>query len=260
MELFKWLFRPPAQAATRPPHPLNAENRPVREPRPCVVWRQDSFPCEVVGESHYQTALAAICGRQSVDGHDLKTVATLAREPSNAFDRNAVMVSVGGRQVGYLPREQAERVGRQLIEAGLPFVECMARIQGGWRRDDDDEGHFGIRLAMPTYGWIDFGIGAEPPEGHSRPSARPVPVRNGPMSKEWVVVLGQPSDGPIAHVLASKGAHIMAGIGKSTSILVVHGKRPFDPGILRSATYKRAEVAGPSLRIMTMDEVRSEFW
>ncbi len=254
MGFLDWLFgsqKGQAASASKPLVP--------RGPKPRIRWRPDSFPTEVVGESNYQDALIAVCGPHTRYGHDIEILASLVREPSNAFDPNAVMVTVRSRKVGYLSREQAERVSSQMQEAGLPTVECNARIQGGWRTNQHDEGHFGIRLAMPMRGWIDFGIGAEPPGGPVKPTTRPVPVRNGPMSREWVVVLGQPSDGPIAHALAGKGAHIMAGIGKSTTILVVDSSRPFSEGLQNSATYRKAEAAGPRLRIMTIDEVRREF-
>jgi hypothetical protein len=252
--LFDALKKP---SRSRPDVAPRLSPRKSRPPR--IVWRADSFPTEVVGESNYQSALTSICGPHSRHGHDLEVVASLSREPENAHDPKAVMVSVRGLKVGYLPRDQAERVSAQMHSEGIATAECNARIQGGWRTNQHDEGHFGIRLAMPMRGWIDFGIGAEPPGGHPKPSTRPLPARRGPMSREWVVVLGQASDGPIAHMLAGKGAHVMAGIGKSTSIMVVNGERPFDEGLRNSATYKKAEAAGPRLRIMTMDEVRQEF-
>lgn len=258
MGLISWLLGK-KETRTDPDAP-SRPRPPSRSRTPRIVWRTDSYPSEVVGESNYQAALTSICGAHTRHGHDLEVVASLSREPANAHDPNAVMVSIRGMKVGYLPRDQAQRVSAQMRQDDLATVECNACIRGGWRTNQHDEGHFGVRLAMPMRGWIDFGIGAEPPGGHPKPSTRPTAARHGPMSREWVVVLGQPSDGPIAHVLASKGAHVMAGIGKSTSILVVTGDRPFEDGVLNSTVYRKAEATGPRLRIMTMDEVRKEFW
>lgn len=133
---------------------------PFARPKPpsvCIQWRDGSFPMKVVGESYFQDALTSICGRHSRYGHEVECVATIEREPSNPYDPNAVKVVIQGQKVGHLPCEQAARVGEQLSKAGLSAALCAARIRGGWRTNQYDEGMFGVSLAIPNRGDIQFG-------------------------------------------------------------------------------------------------------
>jgi hypothetical protein len=111
-----------------------------------------SFP--VVGESHYQTALASICGGYTEEGHDVVVEANLVLEDSNPHDPDAVRVDIKGETVGYLSRENARQYRNRLIEEGYPHVvaKCMANIRGGWDRGHGDKGYFGIWLDVPTTG------------------------------------------------------------------------------------------------------------
>jgi hypothetical protein len=118
---------------------------------------------QAVGESHYQDSLIAICGAYSRDGTEATYEGLIEREPANPHDPNAIMVKILGRKVGYLPREQAERVSEQMRGSGLSSATCSARVRGGWRTNQYDEGSYGVQLAIPNHGRIDFGLGAEPP-------------------------------------------------------------------------------------------------
>jgi hypothetical protein len=93
-----------------------------------------SFPDEMVravGVSHYQDALRRIAGpgegpvRRSVE-------ATLAPEPTNPYDENAVMVRVEGELVGYLSREDAVRYGAavRLLRDHRLLLACDAMVAG----------------------------------------------------------------------------------------------------------------------------------
>lgn len=107
---------------------------------------------EVKGEASYQPALEAIAGPKQSESAHLDVTALLRCEPSNKYDANAIIVEVQGRSVGYLRRDLAadycplltkmEQMGQQ--------PTCKGTIVGGWRRDDGDEGSFGIWLTMPT--------------------------------------------------------------------------------------------------------------
>ncbi|MEM9138209.1 MAG: HIRAN domain-containing protein [Pseudomonadota bacterium] len=219
---------------------------------------------EVVGESNYQQALSTICGAHTRDGYDQQLSAIIELEPSNQYDSNAVVVKIQGQVVGYLPREQAARVGSKMREEGLSSTGCQARVRGGWRTNQHDEGNFGVRLAIPQRGWIDFGTGRMPTKESAWPkksptAKRPEPADSGPLCGEWVAIIGAPSDGDLARKLAAQGARIMAGVGKSTTLLVVAEDRPFTPGLLRSAQYRKAEEQiskGASLRILSKSEVQ----
>lgn len=271
MGILSWLFGrrdgTSETEETMPPlafdTPLSRARGPKSEssPRVQIQWRDRSFPMEVVGESNYQKALIEICGPHNRYGHDQEQPAAIELEPSNPHDANAVVVKIFGRVVGYLPREQAKRVGLQMREEGLRSAVCSSRVQGGWRTNQYDEGHFGVRLAIPTRGWIDFGTGRSPPAtatSAGKPN-RPEPARSGPLRGEWVTIIGAASNGDLAKDLAGKGAHIMAGVGKSTSLLVVAEERPFSSGLVSSTQYRRAEQRiseGSSLRIVSLSEAR----
>jgi hypothetical protein len=251
MGLFSFLF------GRTKPHPA-----PRSRKKPLVKWREGSFPMEVVGESQYQDALIAVCGPHTRHGHDEEYEALLELEPDNQYDANAVRVSISRRKVGYLSREQADRVGSQMRDGGLDAVFCNARVRGGWRTNQYDEGHYGVFLSIPNQGWIDLGIGAAQPLRQATPrqrSKRPHPAANGPLKGHWVVLQGAASDGDLARELAAAGANIMAGIGSSTTLLVVAAERPFSVGIQRSATYDRAQVMiakGSNLKVVSLTEAR----
>lgn len=133
-----------------------AGGAPAAAPVPRVVGRADSFPMEAVGENNYQEALGRICGGHTRDGHDYRVTAFLVPEPANRYDPNAVRVLIDGHLVGYLAREQATRVAGRLRDLGLSErgVTCAATIRGGWRTNQHDAGHFGVKLGVPTRGVI----------------------------------------------------------------------------------------------------------
>ncbi|WP_373568660.1 HIRAN domain-containing protein [Paracoccus actinidiae] len=179
-----------------------------------------------VGESQYQGALQRLCGPHSRYGHHLEVTATLVREPHNPHDQNAVAVEIQNMKVGYLSRDDARRVGGQMDEEGLVRVDCKALIAGGWRTNQHDEGSFGVRLAIPNWGWIDMGTGKTPPPApvverkRPAPQDRPKPAKEGPMVGQRVVLWGLSDTGPEAIELANLGAKILADVGKSTTLIV----------------------------------------
>ena len=134
-----------------------------------ILWRPGSYPLKVVGESNYQEALIAIFGRYSRIGADHACRAVIELEPTNPYDANAVVVKIEGRKVGYLPREQAARISAQMRADGIAFAACEARIRGGWRTNQHDEGMYGVSLGIPTRDRINFGIGNAP--RHQEPLA-----------------------------------------------------------------------------------------
>ncbi len=107
------------------------------------------YPVEVVGESHYQDALEALCGGRTYDGVEKYCTASLVLEDSNPYDHNAVRVDISGRTVGYLSRDAAKAYRLRLKQSGrLGAVECPAVIRGGWDRGKNDKGSFGVRLEV----------------------------------------------------------------------------------------------------------------
>jgi hypothetical protein len=230
-----------------------------------IAWRDGSFPMQVVGESYCQDALIAICGRHTRYGYEGEHVASLRRDTRNTHDPDAVEVVIDGRRVGYLEREQARRVSSQLNDANLSAVRCKARIRGGWRTNQHDEGHYGVALSVPNMGWIDFGIGASPPPPEPRkPPVRrpmPTPAEHGPLSGERIHLWGEHPPGVVASELASLGAKLMSGIGKSTTMLVIVESEPWSFGLRRSATMVKARdlaEGGQKIRILSLAALRAE--
>lgn len=112
-----------------------------------------------MGESHFQADLLAICGGYSRDGHQLSCDAVLTPEPDNPHDAGAVAVVIEGRKVGYLPADRAASYLQRLAAAGHPGapILCAAKIVGGWKTNQHDAGHFGVRLALPARGKLILG-------------------------------------------------------------------------------------------------------
>ena len=115
-----------------------------------VLQGDGSYSVRAVGESHCQQSLSTICGGRTEDGHELSCVACLVPEPTNPHDRNAVMVTIDGHRVAYLPRSLAGTYLRSLRDLGIfdRAAFCQAIINGGWDRGDNDKGHFGVVLDL----------------------------------------------------------------------------------------------------------------
>lgn len=120
-----------------------------------IIWKNGSFPMEVVGESNYQDSLHRICGGFNRQGHDKVVEACLELEPKNPHDANAVRITISGLVVGYLSRVQAERVASFMRSNGFNSLGCAALINGGWRTNQHDSGFFGVRLGIPNKGAIE---------------------------------------------------------------------------------------------------------
>ena len=111
-----------------------------------------TFGVEAVGESNYQEALERICGGRTEDGHNLEVEAILTFEDDNPYDRMAVAIYIQDQLVGYLNRETARSFRKELASAapGITLASCSAMIVGGWERDEEDWGYFGVKLDLPA--------------------------------------------------------------------------------------------------------------
>jgi hypothetical protein len=79
---------------------------------------------EIVGESHYQAAIALCRECERV---------VLIRQPNNPYDKNAVVVTrVDGSILGYISREKAPSFARHL-DSGLKIYAEIHGIYGGTR-------------------------------------------------------------------------------------------------------------------------------
>jgi hypothetical protein len=110
-----------------------------------------TFSIDIVGESHYQNALDAICGGKTPDGHNLIVQAALIQENNNPHDNKAIRIDIEGMTVGYFNRSLAREYRKRITEAGYPSVTaiCNGMIVGGWKRGKNDEGHYGVKLDLP---------------------------------------------------------------------------------------------------------------
>lgn len=109
------------------------------------VLNTDDYPIEVVGESHYMAAFAAICGPATEDGVTMVVDAQLVPEDGNPFDPYAVAVVIDRLKVGHLPRDAAREYRARV---GGRSLACQALITGGWDRGDGDVGNYGVRLRL----------------------------------------------------------------------------------------------------------------
>ena len=75
----------------------------------------DGFKVKGVTFEHRDVAIRAEVEAAAAEGR--AAAATLEREPDNPYDKHAVRVAMGGRTVGYVPREHNERVGASLPRA-----------------------------------------------------------------------------------------------------------------------------------------------
>jgi hypothetical protein len=119
----------------RPGTTPEANERPSAVAAP-TVRGSGYYNQQTVGESHYFGELRKIVGQARSSG-EREIIAALRREPSNKFDRNAIQVTVEGRVVGYLPREDASsyQIPLQLLERQGCSAVCKARLW--WSRDQD---------------------------------------------------------------------------------------------------------------------------
>jgi hypothetical protein len=111
-----------------------------------------TFDLQIVGESFHQEALEEICGGRCEDGHRMEVEAMLIHDDDNPHDNQAIAVFIESKLVGHFDRKTARNFRQQFIEAGAAGVPavCQAIIVGGWDRGDDDQGHFGVKLDLPT--------------------------------------------------------------------------------------------------------------
>lgn len=74
----------------------------------------------VTGRKHYQLELESL-GECDVEGQ-------LIREPDNPFDPNAVRIEALGRKIGYVPRDDAERLASRMDADDTPVVPCRVTV------------------------------------------------------------------------------------------------------------------------------------
>ncbi len=88
---------------------------------------------------------------------------------------------------------------------------------------------------------------------------RPKPAATGPLRGERVALITSPHDQELPTLIAAAGGRLVSGIGKTTTMLVVAGVRPFSAGLRRDTLFAKAEALaaeGAPLQILSADELR----
>ncbi|HEU4704008.1 MAG TPA: hypothetical protein VFS37_16115 [Conexibacter sp.] len=138
----------------------------------CLPGREPGAPLlRAVGESFYQPALEAACGRRNGEEVFFECEAALVPEPENQHDRNAVRVEVEGQLTAHLARADAAQYQPLLLElraAGYAAL-CRALIVGRDANDPDSEtANLGVCLdvasAEELSAWLRAGGSALPGE------------------------------------------------------------------------------------------------
>jgi hypothetical protein len=93
-----------------------------------------NFEMAIVGESYYGLEIKRIAGDRLANGEEVVFQVTIAREPHNEYDSNAIAV-IGsyGKKIGHFSRDYAVEYQQvlQLIEARGMIAVCSARMFGG---------------------------------------------------------------------------------------------------------------------------------
>jgi TATA-box binding protein (TBP) (component of TFIID and TFIIIB) len=115
----------------------------------------EKFEFNIVGESFYQKTLINIAGGKSEEPVIPIQNATLKHDTKNRYDKNAVVVLIKNKKVGYFPKEQTELFHKFMKEKNLSSFTCKALLIGGWKgiKFDEEtgeeypsEGDFGVKL------------------------------------------------------------------------------------------------------------------
>lgn len=111
--------------------------------------------------------------------------------------------------------------------------------------------------AMQATGLDIKGYLAAPWRGTPR-KRRPPGSSSGPLHGERVVVIASPHS-TLPDEVAAAGGRVMASVGRTTTLLVVAGTRPFSSGVRSSMDLLKAEAfaaEGGAISIVTADELR----
>lgn len=107
--------------------------------------------------------------------------------------------------------------------------------------------HTGIDLA----GWM-----AKPAKTPAKP---PAPAAQGPLKGARVAILGEPRDGALAQFVAAAGGRVVAGVGATTTMLVISAAQPFGRWVTAEAQHRKAQErrdAGHPIEILTEQALR----
>lgn len=113
--------------------------------------------------------------------------------------------------------------------------------------------------AMEKTGLDIAGYLAAPWRGETPRRRRPAPAPRGPLAGERVAIIASPHDTRLPAQIAAAGGRVMADVGRTTTMLVVAGARPFSAGVRTTASLLKAEAIaadGGAISILSEDELR----
>jgi hypothetical protein len=123
--------------------------------QPLTHWESlNEFEFEIVGESFYQPALAALAS--PYDDTNLESAifkAALVPDYNNRYDKLAVRVDINGLTVGHLSKDAARSFRRRLSskKQSGDVTSCDAIITGGFVKKDSSQADFGVRLDLKPF-------------------------------------------------------------------------------------------------------------
>ena len=88
---------------------------------------------------------------------------------------------------------------------------------------------------------------------------RPAPATKGPLAGERIAIIASPHNTELPAEIAAAGGRVMANVGRTTTMLVVAGSRPFSSGVRSTASFLKAEALaadGGTISILTAEELR----
>ncbi len=95
----------------------------------------------------------------------------------------------------------------------------------------------------------------------TRRARSPAAAVTGPLCGERVAILGEPRDGALAHAVAAAGGRVVAGVGKTTTMLVIAACQPYGRHVAASEPHRRAQnlrLAGSPIVVLTEDALRAQ--
>ncbi len=227
------------------------------KPKAVVIFRNGSLPMHILEKRRYQQVLSEIAKSSRKTRSSSEIPAEIIREADNPIDSNTIRIEIDGKCVGYIPTDQARRLSLQMSEDGIDRAKCLARIRGGWQAHHKRSGLYGLTLAIPRNGWVDFGLGKMPP-GYRKPTSSAPTSR---LKNKKIALIGVAPTSTLALELANEGAHIVAHPDKESHYAVIAaGAEVHDhqkPAHWELARARRLIDDGASMIVLSEDDFRT---
>lgn len=103
----------------------------------------------IVGESKYQENISEHAGEHSERGAHTIVDVSIKSEPENPYDKNAVVVQIENKTVGYIAKSDLPWFTPLLKKSSDGIVTCKAEIRGGGRKAEGFKMSYGLFLQIP---------------------------------------------------------------------------------------------------------------